>query len=172
MGRKKNISGPGKTKSNIPAKTHEQEFTEVVGIIQKSRQKALHAVNTELIDLYWQVGEYLSRKVNDAGWGQAVVRQLAHHIQKIEPNSKGFSAQNLWRMKQFYETYAADEKLSALLRELPWTHNMLILSKSISDEEREFYLNLTIREHYSSRQQGFLCGSAFLSPRSFLPCRF
>lgn len=90
--------------------------------------------------------------MNDAGWGQAVVRQLAHHIQKIEPNSKGFSAQNLWRMKQFYETYAGDEKLSALLRELPWTHNMLILSKSISDEEREFYLNLTIREHYSSRE--------------------
>jgi hypothetical protein len=52
MGRKKNISDPGKAKSNIPAKTHEQQFTEVVGIIQKSRQKALHAVNTELIDLY------------------------------------------------------------------------------------------------------------------------
>jgi len=99
MDRGKNISDPGKNKFNTPGKKHEQEFTEVLGIIQKSRQKTLHAVNTELIDLYWQVGEYLSRKVNDAGWGRAVVRHLAHHIQKIEPNSKGFSAQNLWRMK-------------------------------------------------------------------------
>jgi hypothetical protein len=90
MGRKKNISERGKTKSNTPPKTHELEFTEVIGIIQKSRQKALHAVNTELIDLYWQVGGYLSRKVNDAGWGRAVVRQLAHHIQKSNRTVRGF----------------------------------------------------------------------------------
>ena len=73
------------------------------------------------------VGEYLSLKVNDAGWGRAVVRQLADHIRKTDSDSKGFSVQNLWRMKQFYETYREREKLSPLVRELPWSHNLLIL---------------------------------------------
>ena len=63
------------------------------------------------------MGEYLSLKANDAGWGRAVVRQLADHIRKTDPDSKGFSVQNLWRMKQFYETYREREKLSPVLRE-------------------------------------------------------
>ncbi len=87
---------------------------------------------------------YLSRKVNDAGWGRAVVQQLADHIQRVEPDSRGFSAQSLWRMKQLYETYTGDEKLSALLRELPWTHNMLILSKGKDDEVVEYALSRTL----------------------------
>jgi len=54
----------------------------------------------------------------DAGWGRAVVRQLADHIRKTDPDSKGFSAQNLWRMKQFYETCREREKLSPVVREI------------------------------------------------------
>lgn len=115
---KKKTSGRGKASPITSAETHVQAFTEVVGIIREARQKAFHAVNTTLIDLYWQVGEYLSLKVNDAGWGRAVVRQLADHIRKTDPDSKGFSAQNLWRMKQFYETYWERKKLSPLAREI------------------------------------------------------
>jgi hypothetical protein len=64
--------------------------------------------------------------VNDAGWGRAVVRQLADHIRKTDPDSKGFSVQNLWRMKQFYETYREREKLSPVVREIqpPWFQNI------------------------------------------------
>ncbi|MCX5773503.1 MAG: PDDEXK nuclease domain-containing protein, partial [Fusobacteria bacterium] len=73
-------------------------------------------------------------------------------ISVTEPNIKGFSAQNLWRMKQFYETYQDNEKLATLWRELPWTQNMVILSRCKSEEEREFYLRLTVKEKYSSRE--------------------
>lgn len=149
---KKKKSGYDKKTPIDLTERYGQAFTEVITMIREARRKAFRAVNATLVDLYWQVGEYLSLKVSDAGWGRAIVSQLADHIRKTELDSKGFSAQNLWRMKQFYEAYAGDKKLSALLRELPWTHNMLILSKSKSDEEREFYLKLAIREYYSSRE--------------------
>jgi hypothetical protein len=67
------------------------------------------------------------------------VQALAKHIAKQRPGSRGFSAQNLWRMRQFYDTYSRQPKLSALLRELSWTHNLLIMGKCKRDEEREFY---------------------------------
>ncbi len=120
MVKDKKISGRGKDILFTSVETHIQAFTEIVSIIREARQKAFHAVNITLIDLYWQVGEYLSLKVNDAGWGRAVVRQLADHIRKTDLDSKGFSVQNLWRMKQFYETYREREKLSPLVRELPY----------------------------------------------------
>jgi len=65
---------------------------------------------------------------------------------------RGFSAQNIWRMKQFYETYCQNEKLSPLVRELSWTNNVMILSKAKRIEENEFYLRLSISEKYSKRE--------------------
>jgi hypothetical protein len=76
---------------------------------------------------------------------------LAEYIRKRAPNARGFSAQNLWRMRQWYETYSAHPKLSALLRELSWTHNLLILGKCTREEEREFYLRLARAQKWSSR---------------------
>ena len=111
----------------IPA-SHEQMFTEVVNMIQQSRQNVLRIANTALIDLYWKVGEYLSHKIASAEWGDGVVRQLADHISHYYPDIKGFSDKNLWRMKQFYETYAEDApKLSTLLRQISWSHIRLIM---------------------------------------------
>jgi predicted nuclease of restriction endonuclease-like (RecB) superfamily len=121
-------------------------FSEVVHLIQSARQRAFQAVNTVLIDLYWQVGEYISRKIADEAWGKAVIQQLAKHLQCTNPDLRGFSAQNLWRMRQFYEAYQEAPILSALLRELPWTHNLSILGKCKRPEEREFYLRLAARE--------------------------
>ena len=127
-------------------------FSEVVHLIQSARQRAFQAVNTALIDLYWQVGEYISRKIADEAWGKAVIQQLAEHLQRTNPDLRGFSAQNLWRMRQFYETYQEAPILSALLRELPWTHNLSIMGKCKRPEEREFYLRLAAREKWSSRE--------------------
>ncbi len=127
-------------------------FNEVVHLIQSARQRAFQAVNTALIDLYWQVGEYISRKIADEVWGKAVIQQLAEHLQRTNPDLRGFSAQNLWRMRQFYEAYQEAPILSALLRELPWTHNLSIMGKCKRSEEREFYLRLAAREKWSSRE--------------------
>lgn len=93
-------------------------FDEVLELIGNARQKAYQAVNTTLIDLYWQVGAYISREIETAEWSDGVVKNLANHIAKKHPGLKGFSRPNLFRMKQFFETYRDDEKVSALLRQL------------------------------------------------------
>src|SRR5437868_2166180 len=98
-----------KTGELVPASASqlavEASFAEVVDLIQQGRQRALQAVNTELIDLYWQVGEYISRKLETAAWGEGVVDQLAEHIARQHPDIKGFNRPNLFRMRQLYETY-------------------------------------------------------------------
>ncbi|MGB3779239.1 MAG: PDDEXK nuclease domain-containing protein [Tunicatimonas sp.] len=129
-----------------------QTFSELIKIIKQARIKAVKMVNTELINLYWQVGEYISHRISNAEWGDAVVSQLAEYLQQNEPDLKGFSDKNLWRMKQFYETYRDFPKLSALLREISWTNNLIILSRAKTMEEKEFYLRLCLQERYSSRE--------------------
>lgn len=149
--------------------TEERGFAEVVRMIESARGRALAAVNTELIDLYWSVGAYISRKLASAAWGESVVERLARYIAARHPEIKGFTRPNLFRMRQFYETYRRDKKVSALLRQLPWTHNLMILMRCKLAEEREFYLRLATREKWSSRElerqlQGALFERAVLSP--------
>lgn len=127
-------------------------FDEILVLIQSARQRAFQAVNVELIDLYWQVGQTISRKIEASEWGDGVVDQLAGYLARTQPALKGFTRRNLFRMRQFYETYRDNEMVSALLRQLPWTHNLIILSQSKRPEEREFYLRLAVREQWSSRE--------------------
>src|ERR1017187_979780 len=136
--------------SRAPA--HESSFREVVSLIQRARQRAFQAVNTELIDLYWRVGEYISRRISADGWGKNTVVALASFIRRHEPGAGGFPAQNLWRMRQFFETWRGFPKLSPLVRELTWTHNLLILGQCKRPEEREFYLRCCQRTRWSKRE--------------------
>jgi predicted nuclease of restriction endonuclease-like (RecB) superfamily len=128
------------------------DFASIIKLIEASRAKAYAAVNTALIDLYWQVGETLSRKIAAAEWGEGVVTQLAQHIAANCPGLRGFTRANLYRMRQFYETYHDSEIVSALLRQLPWTHHVIIMSQSQRPEEREFYLRQATSEKWSSRE--------------------
>lgn len=138
-----------KAAKSSPAET---AFAEVVNLIHSARQRAFQAVNTTLIDLYWQVGEYISRKIESAEWGDGVVEQLAAYIARTQPGLRGFTRANLFRMRQFYEIYQGDTKVSALPRQLTWTHNLIIISQSKREEEREFYLRMAIREKWSTRE--------------------
>ena len=129
------------------------QFAEVVSLIQQTRTHVIRVANTALIDLYWNIGQYISKKLEASDWGDGVVKQLADYIAKNAPEAKGFSDKNLWRMKQFYETYkGADEKLSALLRQISWTNNLTILSRAKSMSERCFYVEHCIHDRLSSRQ--------------------
>ena len=93
--------------SNIsPTIGDEVAFSEVVRLIAASREKAIQAVNTALIDLYWQIGATISRKIEAAEWGDGVVDRLAQFIARTEPGLRGFTRRNLFRMKQFYEANA------------------------------------------------------------------
>ena len=130
----------------------QDDFTEISQLIAAARQRAVQAVNTALIELYWQVGQIISRKIAAAEWGDGVVTQLAEHLARSQPGLRGFTRPNLFRMRQFYEAYQGDAIVSALLRQLPWTHNLIILNQSKRPEEREFYLRSAIREKWSSRE--------------------
>jgi len=131
--------------------SNKSAFDEVVSIIENARENAYRAVNRELINMYWKIGEYVSRSVSEGHWGKSVVKEFSDFIQMRYVGIKGFSASNIWRMKQFYETYNENEKLATLLRELTWSHNIQIMSCK-TDEEREFYLTLSIKNRYSFRE--------------------
>ncbi|MCX2681912.1 PDDEXK nuclease domain-containing protein [Galbibacter sp. EGI 63066] len=130
----------------------DNRFTDIIQLIKQSRTNAIRAVNAELIDLYWKIGEHVSKKLEESEWGDAVVVELAKYIQQNEPEIKGFSDKNIWRMKQFYEIYKDFPKLSTLLREISWSHNMAIFSRCKTTEEREFCLKLVRQEKYSFRE--------------------
>lgn len=130
----------------------DNRFIDIIQIIRQSRSNALRIVNAELINLYWNIGEYICMKLATTEWGNSVVTELAKYIQQNEPDIKGFSDKNLWRMKQFYETYKNVPKISTLLREISWSHNLAIFSRCKSSEEREFYLKLSKQESYSFRE--------------------
>ena len=129
----------------------QQEFHAVLLHIRQTRQKLFTHINTELIDLYWHIGKIISMQVQNAGWGKGVVAELAHYIAQNDPDIKGFSDKNLWRMKQFYETYKDDEKLATLWRVLSWSHNRIIMTLK-TPESRAYYLNLAVNEKLSVRE--------------------
>ena len=101
--------------------------------------------------MYWQIGNYLSDKSERDGWGKNTVQDFADYLKKTYPSASGFSAQNLWRMKQFYETYRDNEKLSPLVREISWSNNLLIMTGCKTNESKEFYMRLCIQNGYAKR---------------------
>jgi predicted nuclease of restriction endonuclease-like (RecB) superfamily len=108
-------------------------------------------VNSALVNLYFQLGAIISRRIAAAEWGDGVMTQLAAHIARTQRVLRGLTRANPFRMRQCYEAYAHDQKVSALPRQLPWTHNLIILSQNKWPEEREFYLRMAIQERWSSR---------------------
>lgn len=124
----------------------------LINIINTARENALKKVNEELISMYWQVGEYLHLEAQKSTFGDSYIDSIAKEIQEEFPGIKGFNRRGLYRMKQFYETYAGNEVVTPLVTQISWTNHLLIMSGCKSDEEREFYIRLCIKEKYSKRQ--------------------
>lgn len=159
----------------------QKDFSHIIRLIKDAQAHAVKAVNTELINLYWNVGLYISDQLANASWGDKTVDELADFIQKEHPDIKGFNRRGLYRMKQFYETYnsfvtavmtqiqhtdnkeneivsspmtqlgAADIR-DTILSKVSWTHHLVLISRAKTDEEREFYLRLCIREGYTVKE--------------------
>ena len=124
----------------------------VVKIIENARNNAFKRVNEELIRMYWNVGEYLSKESENTAFGDAYINSIVKEIQSAFPGIKGFTRRGLYRMKQFYETYCEDQFVSALLTQISWTNHLMIMAKTKTIEERHFYITLCIKESYSSRE--------------------
>jgi predicted nuclease of restriction endonuclease-like (RecB) superfamily len=118
---------------------------EVKAQIRQRQRQALRAVNSEMLALYWWLGENISQRQATLGWGKAVVENLARDLQTEFPGRNGFSAQNLWLMRQFVNEYADKPKLQPLVGEISWSKNLLIMARCKDDLEREFYLRATAR---------------------------
>ena len=134
------------------SKSKRSDFAQILRIIEAGRASAFAAVNVALIETYWSIGQQLSVRVLEADWGKGVVKELALWLSREEPDLKGFSASNLWRMKQFYETYVGLPKLATLLRELSWSKHLLLLAQCKTPEEKEFYLISATRGRWSHRE--------------------
>lgn len=122
---------------------------EVKTQIRQRQLQALRAVNGELLALYWWLGENISQRQNALGWGKSVVENLARDLQAEFPGRNGFSAQNLWLMRQFYNEYQSKPKLQPLVGEISWSKNLLIMARCKDELEREFYLRATARFGWS-----------------------
>lgn len=159
MARKKLAGGPDHARKAVASRQHvdapvsiEASFAEVVDLIQQARQQVYRVVNKALVDLYWRIGAYISGKLATAEWGDGIVDELARYLARTQPGVRGLTRRNLFRMRQFYDAYRADEVVSALLTQLPWTHHLSILSTAKRPEEREFYVRMAVREGWSGRE--------------------
>ena len=152
----------------------EPSFVEVVDLIEQARQRAYQAVDSELVGLYWRIGQYISAKLAAAVWGEGVVDRLALHLARTMPGQRGVTRRNLFRMRQFLDAYSADEKVTPLVTQLPWTHNLIILTQSKRPEEREFDLRMAVQQRWGKREleRQFRLGAfelAVLSPATVSP---
>src|SRR6218665_2744299 len=122
------------------AKDYPALLSAVKARIQSAQYAALRAVNKELVGLYWDIGRLIVERQQTEGWVKAVVAHLAADLQAALPGTCGFSASNLWRMKSFFETYSGAGKLAPLVREIGWSHNLIILQRCGDPPERQVYL--------------------------------
>lgn len=124
-------------------------LNEILKEIERHRIKAAHELNTTQMQLYFTIGSTIVKKQESNGWGKSVVQQLAIDLKKFTGSSKGFSAQNLWFMRQFFIEYQSNEKLMELAFHIPWGQNILILTKIKDKEQRNYYLSKTIEAAWS-----------------------
>lgn len=126
-------------------------IVEIKELIQKKQYRTLKLINAETIELYWEIGEEIYRQQTEKGWGKSIVQILSKELQKEFPGAKGYSAANLWRMRNFYLTYCNSKKLAPLVREISWSNNIAIMEKCKDDLQREFYIRMAKRYGWTKR---------------------
>ena len=129
-----------------------EQFQEVINIIESARGRAYRKVNEELILMYRDIGAYISKSSENAEYGDAFVQKLADFFAEKYPDLKGFNRRGLYRMKQFYELYKNVEKVSPLVTQLSWTNHLKIMSACKTMEERVFYMNMCVKEKLTKRE--------------------
>ena len=129
-----------------------EQFKVIIDIIESAKEHAYRKVNEELILMYRDIGEYISKQSEIAEYGDAFVQKLADFFAENYPELKGFNRRGLYRMKQFYELYKGNEKVSTMLTQLSWSNHLKIMSACKTMEERLFYMNMCIKERYSARE--------------------
>ena len=124
-------------------------LTSLKGHIRKAQVKAVLSVNEELVKLYWRIGKEIVTRQKKEGWGSKVVDRLAEDLHKEFPEMSGLSARSLNYMHAFAEAYATPAILQQAAAKLPWGHNMVLLDRLKTLEQRLWYANATLRFGWS-----------------------
>ena len=132
--------------------SYNEQFQKVVNIIESAKERAYRKINEELITMYRDIGEYISKQSKNSSYGDAFVQKLADFFSENYPELKGFNRRGLYRMKQFYELYQGEEKVSPLVTQLSWSNHLKIMSACKTMDERIFYMNMCIKERLSKRE--------------------
>lgn len=127
----------------IIGKEYLKFLNEIKSHIVSARIKVSRSVNKGMIKLYWDIGSIIIARQSQYGWGQSVVQRLAVDLTQTFQSKEGFSANNLWRMRNFYLTYKDNLKLAQLVQEIPWGQNIVIMQMVKNDNEREYYIRAT-----------------------------
>jgi predicted nuclease of restriction endonuclease-like (RecB) superfamily len=117
--------------------------------IHHAQQRASLAVNRELIQLYWQIGQDILQRQAEQGWGAKVIERLAHDLRTAFPDMKGFSRSNLMYMRAFAEAWPDAEIVQQAVGQLPWGHNLVLLSKLKESTQRLAYAQATLEHNWS-----------------------
>jgi len=140
---------PKKTNLFQPDAEYRRFLKEVKAQVQQARVQAAHSISRHIISLYLRIGQGIAERQATLGWGKSVVEQLAKDLRKDFTGEEGFSARNLWRMRQLYLEYKDYPNLTPLVSEIPWTHNVIILNKVKEPEERAYYLRAVAEQGWS-----------------------
>lgn len=124
-------------------------LTELKSRIHTAQQRAALAVNRELVLLYWQIGRGILERQARQGWGAKVIERLAHDLRVAFPDMKGFSPRNLKYMRAFAEAWPDDEFVQGVLAQLPWYHQLALLDKLRTADERGWYAAKAIENNWS-----------------------
>ncbi len=132
-----------------PPKGYEDWLVELKRRIYSAQQCATMAVNRELILLYWQIGNDILARQATQGWGAKVIERLAHDLRNAFPDMKGFSRTNLLYMRSFADAWTDEQIVQQAVGQLPWGHNLVLISKLKTPEERLAYAQKTIENGWS-----------------------
>lgn len=146
----------------IVPKNYSALFEEIKSRIRTAQIKATLSINRELIKLYWHIRKSIVERQRKEGWGKSVVERLSKDIQKAFPGIKGFSSQNLWYMRAFYSAWTEaisnlqqpvgdldGNKLPQAVGDLPWGHNLQLLSKLKDPNKRLWYAHMVSKHGWS-----------------------
>ena len=125
---------------------YESLLNEIKDLIHQKQFQVLRQINSETINLYWEIGEEIFKQQKEKSWGKSIVNILSKELQKEFPGAKGYSSANLWRMRNFYLSYRNSEKLAPLVREISWSNNIVIMEKCKDDFNNFRYLTEKVTE--------------------------
>jgi len=132
-----------------PPKGYGKWFKELKARIHTAQQRATLAVNQELILLYWRIGRDILTRQSEQGWGARVIDRLSHDLRNAFPDMKGFSSRNLKYMRAFAEAWTDAEFVQQVVAQLPWGHNLVLLTKLKGRDERLAYAQKALEHGWS-----------------------